>query len=70
MFTFCPHSLAAMKPKPSIFDQRDAEADERALREAEADADAGRVVPHEAVGKWLLKIGTPDEEPMPESWLK
>jgi len=59
-----------MKPEPSIFDQPDAAADEQAMREGEADADAGRVVSHEDVGKWLLKRGTPDEEPMPETWLK
>jgi predicted transcriptional regulator len=75
-FTVCSHRFESVKPEPSIFDQRDAEADERALLEAgadadaDADADAGRVVSHEEVGRWLLKIGTPDEGPMPESWLK
>ena len=59
-----------MKPEPSIFGQPDAHADEQAMREGEADADAGRVVPHEAVGKWLLSWGTPDESPMPDAWLK
>ena len=57
-----------MKPEPSIFDQAD--ADEAALREGEADADAGRVVSHEEVGKWLLTWGTANETPMPESWLR
>ncbi len=60
-------------PERSIFDdlaEPDPEAEAR--REAEADADiaAGRVVPHEEVGKWLLTWGTPDETPMPEAWLK
>ncbi|MBI5939776.1 MAG: antitoxin [Caulobacterales bacterium] len=41
-----------------------------ALLEAEADADAGRVVPHSEVAKWLATWGTPDEKPMPASWLK
>lgn len=44
--------------------------EEAALLEAEADADAGRVVPHSEVAKWLATWGTPDEKPMPESWLK
>lgn len=44
--------------------------EEAALREAEADADAGRVVPHSEVAKWLATWGSPDEQPMPESWLK
>ena len=44
--------------------------EEAALLEAEADADAGRVVPHSEVRKWLLAVGTPDEFPMPESWLR
>ena len=58
------------KPEPSIFDETDPDHD--ALREAQADADvaAGRVVPHEEVAKWLAKVGTPDEEPMPASWRK
>ena len=59
-----------MKPEPSIFDQPDADADEHAMREGEADADAGRAVSHEEVGAWLLKWGTEDQTPMPESWLK
>lgn len=44
--------------------------EEAALLEAEADADAGRVVPHSEVRKWLLAVGTPDEFPMPKPWLK
>lgn len=42
--------------------------EEAALLEAEADADAGRVVPHAEVAKWLKTWGTPDEKPMPEAW--
>ena len=45
-------------------------SDEQAMREGEADADAGRVVSHEEVGAWLLKWGTEDQTPMPESWLE
>lgn len=44
--------------------------EEAALLEAEADADAGRVVPHAEVAKWLKTSGTPDEKPMPEAWRK
>ena len=33
--------------------------------EGEADADAGRVVSHEEVCRWLLTWGTPDYEPPP-----
>lgn len=59
------------KPEPSIFDQaEDPEADAKRLAEAEADIAAGRLVPHEEVAKWLETWGTPDEKPMPKSWLK
>lgn len=45
-------------------------AEEAKLRRAEADADAGRVVPHSEVAKWLKTWGTPDEGPPPKSWFK
>ena len=48
-------------PEPSILDEIDADAEERAMREGEADADARRVISHEAVRRWLLSWGTPDE---------
>ena len=57
-------------PEPSLFDLPDDAADERAAREGEADADAGRVVPHEEVAKWLDTWGTPEEKPAPKSWFK
>ena len=47
----------------------DADYDERSAA-ADADVAAGRVVPHSEVRKWLLAVGTPDEFPMPESWLR
>lgn len=53
------------EPAPSLTDEEEA-----ALLEAEADADAGRVVPHSEVAKWMQAVGTPSEFPMPESWLK
>ena len=61
---------------PAIFDAEFEPAlplsdeEEAALLEAEADADAGRVVPHSEVAKWMRAVGTPNEFPMPESWLK
>jgi predicted transcriptional regulator len=54
-------------PERPIFDDIDDEADEVALREGEADADAGRVVPHEEVAKWLDTWGTPHFEPAPKA---
>ncbi|MFZ5669497.1 MAG: antitoxin [Pseudomonadota bacterium] len=55
------------EPKPLPFlSQRE----EAALREAEADADAGRVIPHEEVAKWLETWGTPDEGPPPKWWFE
>ena len=56
--------------EPSIFDQADEEHEEAMLREAEADADAGRGVPHALVSEWLSRIRTPRETPMPDEWLK
>lgn len=56
---------AEIGPAPRLTDEEEA-----ALLEAEADADAGRVAPHSEVRKWLLAVGTPDEFPMPESWLR
>lgn len=44
--------------------------EEAALLAAEADADAGRVVPHSEVAKWLKTWGTPEEGPPPKSWFK
>lgn len=40
-----------------------------AFEEAEADADAGRIVSHEEVRRWLLSWGKPDELPAPR-WRK
>ena len=37
----------------------------RLIAEAEADIDAGRVVPHEEIVKWLRSWGTPNELPCP-----
>jgi predicted transcriptional regulator len=48
----------------TIFDI-DKEAEARAIAEAEADVEAGRVVPHDEVVKWLRSWGKPDELPCP-----
>jgi predicted transcriptional regulator len=58
------------KAEPSLFDEADDAADDAAAREGKADADAGRVVPHEEVAKWLATWGTPEEQPAPKSWFK
>lgn len=57
-----------MKPERTIFDDVDPETEAAALRRAEADVAAGRLVPHEEVAKWLRTWGTPDEKPMPPEW--
>jgi len=54
------------KSETSIFDQPDDEADEQALKRGEADADAGRVVSHDAVSRWLKSWGTPNRSPRPK----
>ena len=59
-----------MQPEPSNFEYTDAEADERAMAEGEAAADAGHAVPHAEVAAWLSTWGTPDEKPAPAAWLK
>jgi predicted transcriptional regulator len=51
-------------PKP-VADRDDAKfcAD---VREGIADADAGRVIPQDAIRRWLLSWGTGNELPPPE----
>ena len=56
--------------EPSIFEDADPETDARRAAEAEADIAAGRVIPNAAIIEGLSKVGTPDEQAMPESWLK
>ncbi len=70
------------EPKPPGVEETpapfDAEADvlplsaeeEAALLEAEADADAGRVVPHSEVAKWMQTIIDGNPQPMPKEWLE
>ena len=53
-------------PEPSLFDQIDEAAEERALAEAERAIAEGRVISHEAVSRWLLSWGTDHELPRPK----
>jgi len=57
---------SGFEEEASIFDEIDEEAEERALAEAEADVAAGRLISHEAMTRWLLSIGTPNELPPPK----
>jgi predicted transcriptional regulator len=59
-----------MKPEPSVFDEIDQAAEDAADAEGLADAEAGRLVPHEEVAAWLETWGTPDFKPAPASWFK
>lgn len=59
-----------MKPERTIFDDVDPETEAAALRRAEADVAAGRVVPHEEVAKWLRTWGTDKSGPPPKSWFE
>jgi predicted transcriptional regulator len=51
---------------PASFEQIDDADEERALREAEAAARAGRVISHDAVVAWLRSWGTRGELPRPK----
>lgn len=52
--------------EPGLFDELDEEAEEQALREAEADVAAGRVISHEAMTRWFKSWGTDNVLPPPE----
>lgn len=54
------------EPGPSIFDEIDPDAEERAMEEAERAIAEGRVISHEAMVRWLRSWGTPDELPPPK----
>lgn len=49
-----------------VFDVPDAAADEAAMRRAEADFAAGRVISHDAMKRWLLSWGTDNPLPPPK----
>ncbi len=59
------HHHGMEEREPSLFESIDAAAEARALRQAEADVAAGRVISHEAVKRWLRSWGAPDELPRP-----
>jgi predicted transcriptional regulator len=59
-----------MKPESSLYDEVDQAAEDAADAEGLADADAGRLIPHEEVSAWLETWGTPDFKPAPAAWFK
>jgi predicted transcriptional regulator len=54
-----------MAEPATAFDQTDADAEERALREGEAQLDAGQAIPLADMVRWLESWGTSDELPPP-----
>jgi predicted transcriptional regulator len=58
-----------MEHERFIFDA-EPQAEEEALRRAEAEAAAGKGIPHDEVAKWLRTWGTPQSGPPPKSWLE
>ena len=55
--------------KPSnVFEPENDEAEERAIAEAEADLEAGRVVPHDQVRTWLDELAAGKRRPRPQPW--
>jgi predicted transcriptional regulator len=58
----------ADQEQKSIFDMEPDEAHEARLdAKAEADCAAGRVVPHERVREWLLKLANGERTPRPRA---
>ena len=62
--------MPRVKPEPSILEEIDDAAEAAADAEGLADIDAGRVVPHAEVARWLDTWGTAEEAPPPAEWLK
>ena len=52
--------------KPAVFDAEDAAADEAATLRGLEDIEAGRVVSHEAVLRWVRSWSTPNPLPRPK----
>ena len=52
--------------EPAVFDFADEAAEEASMRRGEADFEAGRVVSHEAVKRWLLSLSTENPLPRPK----
>ncbi len=59
-----------MIPEASLYDEIDQAAEDAADAEGLADADAGRLIPHEDVAAWLDSWGTTDFKPAPAAWFK
>ena len=59
-----------MKLERSLYDETDLAAEDAADAEGLAQAEAGRLIPHEEVAAWLDTWGTPDFEPAPAAWFK
>jgi predicted transcriptional regulator len=59
-----------MKPEPSLYDDPDQAAEDAADAEGIAQADTGRLIPHEEVAVWLDTWGTPEFKPARAAWLK
>ena len=53
-------------PYAKLFDDDELREVEEAIEQGLADAEAGRVVPHEEVVRWLRSLGTENELPMPK----
>lgn len=53
-------------PYAELFDDDELRELEEAIEQGLADAEAGRVVPHEEVVRWLRSLGTENELPMPK----
>jgi predicted transcriptional regulator len=51
-------------------DEIDESAEAAADAEGLAQLDAGKGISHAEVSAWLETWGTPDEKPVPDSWLK
>jgi predicted transcriptional regulator len=56
----------AMDEEPGVFDVEDEAAIEAATLRGLADIEAGRVVSHEAVKRWLLSLSTDKPLPRPK----
>ncbi len=54
------------KSQPSLFDDTDEDAEGQALKRAEADYAAGRVVSNAAMLRWFASWGTPKPLPRPK----
>ena len=52
-----------------VFDLTE-EEDMRRDAEAIAQADAGKLIPHDEVVEWLKTWGTPEETPAPKRWFE